>query len=136
MKEFLDFIRNPPNDIDQEDWKCLQKADNKLIGTSTFYYLPKIHKKKITMPMRPVVATVGTKLHALEKWVAKELSSFNKMIMTYIRDSSDLINKLQNLAETNDNDYLFSADAEVMHPNIDNEEGLTDLLLLFETRIL
>ena len=35
MKEFLDFIRNPPNYIDQEDYKHQLKADNQLTGTST-----------------------------------------------------------------------------------------------------
>ena len=58
------------------------------------------------------------------------------MMITCIRDSSDLIIKLQNPGETNDSDYSFSTNAEAMHPNVDTKKGLTALLLLFETRIL
>ena len=136
MKEFLDFITFPPNDIDQEDYKHLHKADIQLTGASTFYCLPKIDKKNIPTPLRPVVETVGTKLHALGKWLAKELSFFTKMMITCIRDSSDVTIKHQNLGVINDNDYLFSTDAEAIYPNIDTKEVLTALLLLFETGIL
>ena len=55
----------------------------------------------------------------MKEWVAKELRSFTKMMITWIRDSSDLTIKLQNLGEINDNDYLFSTDTESMCPNID-----------------
>ena len=58
------------------------------------------------------------------------------MMIPYIRESSDLIIKLQNLGDLNDNHYLFLTDSEAMCPNIDTEEGLTALLVLFETRIL
>ena len=90
-----------------------------------------MHKNKMPMHLRSVVSTFGTKLHALGKSIAKELSSFTKMMLTCIRDSSDLIFKLQNLEEMNHNDYLFSTDAVATCPNIDTEEGLTVLLLLF-----
>ena len=56
---------------------------------------------------------------SMKEWVAKELRSFTKMMITWIRDSSDLTIKLQNLGEINDNDYLFSTDTESMCPNID-----------------
>ena len=58
------------------------------------------------------------------------------MMITCIRDSSDLMIKLQNLGEKNDDDYSFSTDTEAMHHNVDIEEVLTALLSLFETRML
>ena len=87
-------------------------------GIATFYFLPKIHKRKTPTPLRPVVAIVGTKLCTIGKWMAKELNAITPLIPIHVRGSTDLINKLDNIGETQPNECLFSIDAKTMCPNM------------------
>ena len=68
--------------------------------------------------------------------MAKELNEITPLIPTHVRDPTNLINKLNNLGEMQPNECLFSTDAITMSPNIEREEGITALLLTFETSIL
>ena len=73
MEEFFEFIKEPRNKIQHADHKYLKDAMEVWTGIATFYCLPKVHKKLFPVPLRPVIAQVGTCLYALGKWIVKVL---------------------------------------------------------------
>ena len=98
--------------------------------------MPKVHKDKIPVPLRLVVATINTPIHAIDKLVAHWLSPITKQVDTFSRDLDHLIKKLYDLGEIKPNEYLSTDNVIVMHPNIDAEEGMSVPLLSFELNIV
>ena len=136
IDEFLDFIKQPGMQIDEDDCICLEKTKDQFDRISTFYCLPKIHKKKKPIPLRPVVATMNAMLHALGKWVTKALNPLSTKVNTKLRDSDELIWHAKQLGTIKPNEYLFTTDAVAMHPNINAEEGIAAMLISFDACLL
>ena len=61
--------------------------------------MPKVHKDKIPVPLRLVVATINTPMRAIFKLVAYWFSPITKKVDTLIRDLDHLIKKLHELGE-------------------------------------
>ena len=79
---------------------------------------------------------VNTPMHALEKLVAKWLSPITKVVPTYIRDLNHPIKRMNDLGPMQSNEFLFTANAVIMYPNIDTEEDIAAILLSFELNII
>ena len=79
--------------------------------------------------MRPVVATINTPMHAIGKIEALWLKPITKQVSTHTRDSDYLIKKLHQLGRVEDDEHLFTADDVAMHPNINTDEGIAEILL-------
>ena len=75
-------------------------------------------------------------MHSIGKLVSHWLSPITKQVDAFMRDSDHLINKLHELGEIQPNEYLFTADAIAICPNIDAEEGMSAMLLSFELNIV
>ena len=63
MNEFLNLMKETNLKLPLEDQKYLNHANNNIAGIYAFYCMPKIHKNKTPTSLRPVTATVNTKLH-------------------------------------------------------------------------
>ena len=131
INEFLEFIKKPGYYINKNYCKYLQAALDKYDGIATFYCMPKVHKNKIPVPLRTVVATLNTPINVIGKLVSLWLKLISKQVSTFIRDSDHLIRKLHQLGEIKSNDFLFTAYAVAMCPNIDTEEGIAAILISF-----
>lgn len=87
--------------------------------------LGKLHKGNIFPPTyRLLVASVGSPLHGIRRWVdihLKELLPFCKMC---INNSDDALKILKDLKIVHDDVFVTNCDSEVMYPNINAEEGL------------
>ena len=118
MEEFIKFVERPGFEIGKKDLQYLKEAAETWTGMSTFYCLPKVHKKKTPILLRPAVATIGAPLCALGKWTAKIMKPITKQISTCIRDSDEFMQKLKGLGQVGHNEYFFTSDAVAMHPNI------------------
>uniref|UniRef100_A0A8C1MFS3 Uncharacterized protein n=1 Tax=Cyprinus carpio TaxID=7962 RepID=A0A8C1MFS3_CYPCA len=59
-----------------------------------FYTLPKIHKILIDPPGRPIVAQTNSLLSPLSQYVDVFIKPFVQLLQSYIKDSSDFINKI------------------------------------------
>ena len=108
---------------------------------SCFYTTVKVHKKvkeKIPNPFRPIVATCGTALAILSKWLDYKLEQLKPHILTYIKDSSDFLKyikafqKLQKNGRLPANARHFIADAKSKYTYIDTNHGLEVLRLFLE----
>ena len=98
-----------------------------------FYTTIKIHKRiegKVPHPFRPIVATCGTALAVLSKWLDYKLQQLKSHILTYVRDSDEFSRYIKAYQKLCKDDRLprnarhFTADARSMYTNIDTNHGL------------
>ena len=90
---------------------------------SKFYMTAKVHKPKLKF--RPVVATCGTILHGISKWVDYHRQKLMHLIPTYyIRDCFEAKAEMEQLGQLPEGTRLFTMDATSMYTNIDTDHGL------------
>jgi len=74
--------------------------------------------------MRPIVCCAKTMLNMLSRWLDYWLQKTKPFIATYIKDSGQLLDLLQDLGPLPSNARLFVADANLMYTNIDTDHAL------------
>lgn len=91
---------------------------------STFYMLPKVHKApRDSPPGRPIVAANGSMTEPASQFIDHYLKPYVHKLPSYVRDTTDVLNKINNLSDTTWN-YLVTMDVESLYTNIDHTEGL------------
>jgi len=75
-------------------------------------------------------------MYTIGKLVATWLKPVSMQVATYSRDSDHLIKKLHDLGKIKPNEFLFTADAIAIYPNIDTEEGTIVIILSFKLNIM
>jgi hypothetical protein len=88
---------------------------------ATFYMLPKIHKKGV--PGRPIVSACGCPTERISAFVDYHLRPLVAKTSSYIRDSTDFLNKLAGL-DIPDDAILCTLDVSSLYTNIPHIEGL------------
>ena len=94
-------------------------------GTRTplFYGLPKIHKIFDVFPaLRPICSGSDGPTKFLSEFIDTFLKPLARRSASYLRDSTDFINKTRNIALPHDA-ILVTMDVEALYPNIDQREG-------------
>ena len=103
--------------MSKAEWTYLKRGLKKFRGKmARFYMTAKVHKCPVKY--RPIVATCGTALSALSKWLDYKLKQLVPFIDTYIKDSNDFRAKLNALGVLPKNAKIFTADARSMYTNI------------------
>ena len=82
----------------------------------------KIHKNP--WKMRPIVCSAGTFINNLSCWLDYQLQKLKHLIPTYIKDSGQLLDQLDELETLPPNARLFTADANSMYTNINTDHAL------------
>ena len=136
------FISKYSEELSKAEYTYLKRGLARDRGRiSRFYTTVKVHKRveeKIPHPFRPIVATCGTALAILSKWLDYKLQQLKPHILTYIKDSSDFLRyikafqKLQKNGRLPSNARHFTADAKSMYTYIDTNHGLEVLRLFLE----
>ena len=85
------------------------------------YGLPKIHKEGI--PLRPIVAAIGSPSHLLAKELARILSPLAGKGPSHVRNSADFVQRIRQteLAET---DIMVSFDVVSLFTNVPVDEAV------------
>ena len=109
--------------IDAEALEILKVP--KEIKPARFYLLPKIHKKN--NPGRPVVASTNCHTTKISKYVDHYIQPLAQKVRSYIRDTTDLLNKIKNIGRIPENALLVTLDVRSLYTNICHEEGLLAL---------
>ena len=99
------------------------KTDNP--RTPHFYLLPKIHKEG--NPGRPVVSSIDSHTSKISKYVDYHIQPIAKVIKSCVQDTSDFIEKINQVGTVPENTYLVSMDVRSLYTNIPNEEGIEAL---------
>ena len=97
---------------------------------SRFYTTIKVHKNPYTF--RPIVATCGTALYILSKWLDNKLQQLKPYISMFVKDGDDFWDKLKDFRPLPSNARVFTADANSMYTNIDTEHALIILRKFLE----
>ena len=91
--------------------------------TSLFYGLPNIHKVFEIFPaLRPICSGSDSPTVRLSEYVDTFLKPIAQRTKSYIRDTTDFINKIRNIT-VNEGSTLVTMDVSSLYPNIDQQEG-------------
>lgn len=125
------------NVLDKITYEYLIKGNQKTYGPGHLHILPKIHKlnsedldkvkenksenAKIVPPGRPIISQIGTITEFVSRYIDYLLVPIVQKQHTYIRDSSDVILKLESIKPQN-NCILCSFDISQMYTNCPIDE--------------
>ena len=84
--------------------------------------LPKVHKAN--NPGRPVVSSVACHSSIISKYVDYYLNPVTQKLNSYVRDTTDFINKLSKVKDLPQNIILILMDVRYIYTNIPTKEGL------------
>ena len=106
------------------------KVKKRLCGekprTPEIYFLPKIHKKQTPPPGRPIVSANNCPTENISAFVDHFLNPMVKEQRSYIKDTTDFINKVENCDPKGD--YIIgSLDVTSLYTNIPNSEGIKSI---------
>ena len=96
------------------------------VRTSEMYFLPKLHKPRPAnspFEVRPICSGVNSATYSISKFVDYFLAPIAASQTTYIRDSTDVILKLQNYTLPQDA-FLVTIDVKAMYTNIDHDMAI------------
>jgi hypothetical protein len=92
--------------------------------TPNLYLLPKIHKGIIPPPGRPILSANGSPTEKISQFVDHFLKHCSTSHRSYIKDTSDFINKLQAIGKLPPNSILVTFDVTSLYTNIPNQDGI------------
>ena len=107
----------------QIDRSCYLYLTDSNIRTAQFYTLPKIHKKKLDPPGRPIVSGNGCPTERISQFIDHFLQPSVKSIRSYIKDTTDFLSMLESLGQLPPNCILVTLDVASLYTNIPNKEG-------------
>ena len=92
-----------------------------------FYLLPKVHKKITpstgTYPGRPIVATFGSPIHWIDKYITELTNPLIPLIPGTVPNSASFISQLPEYLPT-EGSFTWSADVCSLYPSIDRARGI------------
>jgi hypothetical protein len=100
------------------------EANEKRVKTPQLYLLPKIHKPTLTG--RPIISGINGPLERISTFVDYFLKPIVTQQSTYVRDTSDFINKIEQ-AIIPENAILVVADIESMYTNIQHKDAISSI---------
>ena len=117
---FGEFVHN--GNISEAIAEGLKPSDPK---TPRFFMLPKIHEN--CNPARPVASSIESHTRQISNYVNHHIQLLAKNLRSYVKDTTDFINKIKNIATVPKGAYLVSMDACSLCTNVPNCEGLEAL---------
>ena len=120
VKHTLQTLKNSQN----MEKKLIENLIPKETKTPNFYLLPKIHKKQTPTPGRPVVNSINSPTAAISKYVDYQLQPIVTQLPSYVKDTTDFINKLDLVKTVPTNCILVTMDVKSLYTNIPHNEGL------------
>ena len=122
-QEIHDFVTHL-QDTGDISLKCMQYLCIPRPRTPQLYLLPKIHKNKFPVPGRPIVSANNSPTERISQLADYFLQPFVKSTKSYVRDTTDFINKIEELTPVSDNAILCTIDVSSLYTNIPNQEGI------------
>ena len=98
------------------------------------YLLPKTHKRLNDVPGRPVISNCDTPTEKLSEFLYHHLQPIMKAGKSYIKNTSDFLEKLKNLGNIPSNAILVTVDVVGLYPSIPHDAGLQVLYEKLEER--
>ena len=91
--------------------------------TPQFYVLPNIHKKyyatlPIGYPGRPIVSACNSRTENISGFIDEILQPHVKSLESYVKDTADILRKLQNVPYVSKEAFLVTLDVTSLYSNI------------------
>lgn len=102
--------------------------------TPVFYMLPKIHKSLVNPKGRPIVASNESLLEPLSNFVDYFIKPYVLKLPSYVKDSTDIINKISEIKDLPVDTLLVTLDVESLYTNISHDRGLDALGFYLQDR--
>ena len=118
-------------DLDSTTLKFLKVEEAKL---GRFYLQPKIHKRMDSVPGRPVISNSGYFTENISSFLDHHLQPLTKNVKSYIQDTKQFLNKLEELPPLPQNSILSTMDVVGLYPNIPHELGLSAMKKALDKR--
>ena len=97
--------------------KVAEELNTENLRTSKFYLRPKIHKRGI--PGRPVVSSVNCHIW---KYVHYHLQPIVKEIPSYVKETRDFIQKLNQIEEVPEGNLLVTLDVKSLYATLHSKQ--------------
>ena len=117
-------------DITNKVKKILQTNKPK---TPNIYFLPKVHKQTLPPPGRPIVSANSCLTEKISAFVDHFLNPLVKESKSYIKDTTDFINKIERIDIKGKSVILGTLDVTSLYTNIPNEEGINCIKEILKT---
>ena len=91
--------------------------------TAKFYLSPKIHKANV--PGRPITNAINSATSTIAEYVDFNLQPMVKKLKSYIKDTTDFLNKLEEIHQLPKGAFLVTMDVKSLYTNIPHREGIT-----------
>ena len=98
------------------------------------YFLPKIHKRLSNVSGRPVICNCETPTEESSEFLDYNLKPVMQRSCSYIKNSGDVIEKIERISNIPDDAILVTADVVGLYPSIPHELGLKALEEALEKR--
>ena len=105
--------------------KCANYLCTKNPRTPQLYLLPKIHKNQTPVPGRPIVSANNSPTERISQWTDFFLQPIVSHTPSYVRDTSDFINKISEGPPLLEGTILCTIDVSSLYTNIPIQEGIT-----------
>ena len=94
-----------------------------------FYVLPKTHKLynpslPLGYPGRPIVSACGSLTENVSAFIDSILKPFMESLPSYIKDTTDFINKIRQLPQLSKDSFLITLDVSSLYSNIPHKDGI------------
>ncbi|XP_040272050.1 uncharacterized protein LOC120988574 [Bufo bufo] len=116
--------------ISKEEFKYLFKLHP---TTATIYAIPKVHKQRRPVPGRPIVSGNKSMTENISQYVDEFLAPFIPSLPSYIRDTKDVVIRLQDIQVTSQT-KLASLDVEALYTNIRHDLGIKAVSTFLSTK--
>ena len=99
------------------------------IRTPQFYILPEMHKEfdnnlPLGYPGRPIVSACNSSTDNISKYIDYVLKPLMQSLQSYVKDTTDFIQKLKSFKLAHANSYLVTLDVSSLYTNIPHKDGL------------
>ena len=98
------------------------------------YGVPKIHKTLENPPLRPIVSSIGSLTEPLSQYVDHFLRTHVQNLPSYLGDTTDVLNLIQNLKCEHADIILASLDVQSLYTCIPHDAGLEAISHYLNTR--
>ena len=126
----LHLYRNNKEHLTKAEQDYFERSFTETHRTPLFYLIPKVQKQPIKF--RPVVSCCGSFNAVFSTWLDFSMKKLLKCIPSYLRDSSHILQELNNLPPLPPNARIFTADATAMYTNIDTDIAIAAFTFLLE----
>ena len=120
IEDTLLYMKNS-NEISEATFNYLNTPR---VRIARFYTLPKIHKRLVRPPGRPIVSANQSPTERISQFVDHFLNPIMKLGKSFIKDTPDFLRKLEKCPALPRGAYLVTLDVQALYPSIPQGAGI------------